>query len=61
MKKIMDCSVLGLRKWPSNPRIYAIALLLIGYVGTLVLPVADFCAAVDISAYPWVFPFLTVG
>lgn len=56
----LSCCTLNLRKWPANPRIYVLALLLIGYLNLEIRPVADFAGSVGVPATPWIFPYITI-
>jgi len=56
----LSCCTLNLRKWPANPRIYVLALLLIGYLNLVIRPVADFAGSVGVPATPWIFPYLSL-
>ena len=59
--RIFSCCAQNLRKWPSNPRIYVLGLLLIGFLFEWVRPIADFSSAVHVSVTPWVFPYLSLS
>lgn len=47
----------NIRKWPANPRIYVIALLVVGFLSMVERPIVTLCKMVSISVTPWVFPF----
>ncbi|MDR2736378.1 MAG: hypothetical protein LBB49_02305 [Gracilibacteraceae bacterium] len=55
---ILSCGWLNIRKWPGNPRIYVIVLLLASFLLSLLVYVRRFCADADIGVTPWLFPFL---
>lgn len=57
-RSILTSSLQNFRKWPSNPRIYVIAALLIVFISSDVFPIAHFSDAVHVNVAPWVFPFL---
>ncbi len=59
-KRIIFCCAQNLRKWPSNLRIYVLALLLIAFLSTLVRPIAAFSATVNVPTAPWIFPYLAL-
>lgn len=58
LRRILASSVQNLRKWPSNPRIYAVAALILVFIGSELLPIRGFCMALHLPVTPWVFPFL---
>lgn len=60
MAKIFFYSTQNFRKWFTNPRIYVIALLLVGYLSLIIHPIAEFASVVHLPVTPWIFPFLAV-
>lgn len=58
LRRIFASCTQNLRKWPSNPRIYAVAALLLVFIGSELLPIRSFCLALHLPVTPWVFPFL---
>jgi len=59
--RICSCCTQNLRKWPSNPRIYVLGLLLIAFLGEIVRPIANFSSSVQVAVTPWVFPYLPLS
>ncbi|MCL1791356.1 MAG: hypothetical protein FWG40_08445 [Peptococcaceae bacterium] len=55
---IAACGWLNVRKWPANPRLYVIVLLLGSFLLSLLVSVRRFCADADVGVTPWLFPFL---
>lgn len=59
LKVVWMCCSYHLRRWPSQPRVLILLLLIPGYLSMLERPVAQFCGHVGVSVSPWIFPFLT--
>lgn len=59
ISNIFTCCAQNFRKWPTNPRLYVLGLLLIAFQTSYVLPISQFSRAVYVPATPWIFPFLT--
>lgn len=46
------------KKWPVNPRIYVVFVLVLAYVHSMISPIGNFCAQMGYTVGPWLFPFL---
>ena len=55
---IVQCGWLNVRKWPGNPRIWVIGLLLASFLYSLLAYVRTFCVDAGLGVTPWLFPFL---
>ena len=61
MDKVRTAALLAFhnfKKWPVNPRVYVVLVLLVGYIHSIVSPVGVFCAQAGYTVGPWLFPFL---
>ncbi len=59
LKKIRSNAVNNLRKWPSNPRIYMIFILLIMFLLNNISPIINFSNSTGYRVSPWIFPFFS--
>lgn len=57
-RSMMKVCLESLRKWKSDPRIWAAALLVCLFEWTKIQPIRQYCAAQDIGIANWYFPFL---
>ena len=58
LRKVLFVSLCHFRRWPTNPRMYLLLILLAGYINMMLYPVRDFCAQYNVAISPWVFPYL---
>lgn len=58
-RKVLAAASQNIRKWPANPRIYVVAVLMLIFIGSKVVPMLTFCRAMHMTVSPWIFPFLT--
>lgn len=59
LKNIVPIAGHNFRKWATNPRIYLILLLLLGYGNAILSSIGTFCRESGYPVTPWVFPFFT--
>lgn len=57
MRKVLSIAVNNLRKWPSNPRIIILFILLIIFLVNYLKPIINFSNSTGYRVTPWVFPF----
>lgn len=58
LRKSLFIALYHFRRWPTNPRIYLLFILLAGYIHMMVYPIRNFCAIYDVRISPWIFPCL---
>lgn len=58
IKKIFSISLYHIRKWPINPRIYLIFIMIFLYLHSILNPINIFCNHMNQPITPYVFPFL---
>lgn len=58
VRKIFILGFHNFRKWPVNPRVYIVFLLVLAYVQRMISPIGTFCDHFGYKVGPWLFPFL---
>lgn len=58
LRKVFHIALHNFKKWITNPRIYIVFLLVLGYLTMMLNCVNDFCHNSGYRITPWVFPFL---
>lgn len=58
IRKAVFISLNNFKKWPANPRVYVIFLLLLGYINMIFSSISAFCEKSGYKIALWVFPFL---
>lgn len=58
LRKISHIALHNFKKWITNPRMYIVFLLMLGYITMMLNCVNDFCHSSGYRITPWVFPFL---
>jgi hypothetical protein len=58
LRKVICTCNQNIRKWPTNPRIYMIALFIFCFVNIYEKQLNTLCKMVSVSINPWLFPFL---
>lgn len=59
LKMILLCTYTNFRKWPVNPRIYTLALVIVAFLAYHSFGLSQFSADKEVGITPWVFPHLT--
>lgn len=58
MRKVLFIALCHFLRWPSNPRMYLLLILLTGYMNMMLHPLRKFCEQYNTLISPWVFPYL---
>ncbi len=58
MRKVWKICRLNFRKWPSSPRLFVVAALVLVFTNTVTSPISDLAQRLHERVSPWLMPFV---